>query len=155
MLEVKIPQEIRKYEAKMVGPFTARQTICLGIAALSGWLLYNALKDVLSKTGIIGMVICVGMIAGLFGWAKPYGMTFEKFIGKMIFAVILSPAKRYFKSGQTIKDIEKAASKAEEKELTISKDMTREEKRKVKKAIAERNRNMQKVRKKYVRQISA
>ena len=41
MIEVKIPKEITQYEAKFVGPFTLRQTICIGICLPACITIYN------------------------------------------------------------------------------------------------------------------
>lgn len=38
MLEAQIPKDIRKYESKLIGPFTLRQTITFVIAGVLGYL---------------------------------------------------------------------------------------------------------------------
>lgn len=155
MLEVKIPQEIRKYEAKMVGPFTTRQAICVVCAALAGWLLFTAFRTSITKAVLIGIIMAVGFPAGLIGWWKPYGMPFEKFFVKILFSTLLSPAKRYFKSGETLKEIAKAEHEIAEAELTITPDMTKEEKKRIQRAKAKAKANVNKIRKKYAKEIAA
>lgn len=46
MLEVPIPKEVNKYEAKLVAGLTTRQTICLVIAAVQAIIVHNILDFV-------------------------------------------------------------------------------------------------------------
>lgn len=111
MIEIKIPQEINKYEAKMVGPFTFRQALCGGIAAVLSWVIYNNLKGMFDQETIIGIIFVISCPAALIGWIKPYGMPFEKFFVKVFFSTLISPTKRYFKSTDVIEALDKKAVK--------------------------------------------
>ena len=99
MIEIKIPQEINKYEAKTVGRFTTRQTICLVIVALLSVGLWNLLKGALDVNTRIGICLVVAVPFALAGWYKPYGMHFERFFIAVLFNTIISSTKRIFKSG--------------------------------------------------------
>ena len=81
MIEIEIPQDISKYESKLIGPFTTRQTICVvGLAV-----------------GCISSFFAVSSPFALIGWYKPYGMHFEKFAKSVFVSLILAPAKRLYK----------------------------------------------------------
>lgn len=107
MIEVKIPQEIRQYDAKMIGPFSFRQAIC-GVAAIGiAYILNRFLKGVVPQDALIGLIMLVCVPLALIGWVKPYGMRFEKFFVAVLFNTLLSNPKRYFQSKNSIENIEK------------------------------------------------
>lgn len=92
-LEIKIPKEITKYEAKLIGPLTTRQTIfsVLGAAAAIGVkFLCDAVAPDLS---IYAMVLaCVPFAAC--GFIKVYEMPFEQFAIGYIKTRLIVPTKR-------------------------------------------------------------
>lgn len=106
MIEIKIPQEINKYEAKLVGPFTTRQTVCLCCMGLLCVGTYNVLKPVIPSDYLYFLCLILGVPFALCGWYKPYGMHFEKFFVAVLFNTIISSSKRVFKSDNVIKTIE-------------------------------------------------
>ena len=130
MIEVKIPQEISQYEAKMIGPFTIRQAICGGIGIVTAWGLYNGLSDVLPRDAIVGIIFLICVPLGLIGWIKPYGMRFEKFFMGVLFNTLISSAKRYFVSMNTVANMERAPSAPETIEVTDKKGRTKKVKQK-------------------------
>lgn len=96
MIEVPIPQDIREFETTFVGPFTLRHCVCIaGIAGITyaGYFIEKA-------AGLNPMDIPIfalpALPLGLVGWFKPYGMHFEKFIGKAIDENFTTPAKRLY-----------------------------------------------------------
>ena len=46
MLQIQIPKDIREYETKFIGPFTARQCICIVIAAVIEYVGSNIIKSI-------------------------------------------------------------------------------------------------------------
>ena len=58
MLETQIPKDIRKYESKLVGPFTLRQLICFIIACLVAYIVFKITKPYLpvGKTSLYAPV---------------------------------------------------------------------------------------------------
>ena len=149
MIEVKIPQEISQYEAKMVGPFTIRQAVCGGIGILLSWGIYNGLANVLPRETLVGIIFVLCVPLALIGWIKPYGMRFEKFFMGVLFNTLISSSKRFFKSSDTIANIEKDADKSGPDEITDLAGRKRKVKRKPKKTKAENPKKMQKKYKKY------
>lgn len=97
MIEIKIPKEINKYEAKLIGMFTTRQTVCIGITCVLCILTYNILKPIDSNIASFACFIVAAPFV-LCGWYKPYGMHFEQFFKTMLMSSFLAPAKRKYKS---------------------------------------------------------
>lgn len=123
MIEVKIPQEIKGYDAKLVGPFSTRQALCGAVAILLGYLTFNALDGYVSTESRIGIIMLIALPLGLIGWVQPYGMRFEQFFMGVLFNTVISASKRYFKSDNVISKIEKNTASAKEvKNETAGKD---------------------------------
>lgn len=96
MIDIRIPKEIRKYEAKFVGPFTMRQTICLGVGLPICIILYNCLHSFISRD-LMGFVLLLPAAAiFLFGWVKPYGMKFEQFFFSAFINNFIAPRRRKY-----------------------------------------------------------
>lgn len=96
MIDIRIPKEVRQYEAKFVGPLTKRQTICAAIGLPICVGIYNVLKPYVS-VDIIGFFLLVpAAIILLFGWVKPYGMKFEQFFFSALRDNFIAPQKRVY-----------------------------------------------------------
>lgn len=96
MIEIKIPKEVNTYEAKFIGPFTLRQSICLLIAMPACILLYNLLGSIVPRDLLFLFMIIPAGIAYLFGWFKPYGLKFEKFLQNVFITAFVAPSKRKY-----------------------------------------------------------
>lgn len=98
MIEVQIPKDVRKYEAKLVGPFTTRQLFFFIAASLISYISFKAISQSLgSETAIMVCVLLVTPIL-LVGWYKPYGMPFEKFFQSAFISTVLAPKHRKYKT---------------------------------------------------------
>ena len=97
MIELEIPKDIRRYEAKLFGPFTTRQLICFAIASVIAFAVYSLLKEQITN---IDVLICIIIILDLpfilCGWVKPYGMHFEQFASVAFGTTFLSPTARKY-----------------------------------------------------------
>lgn len=98
MIEIEIPKDIRKYESKFIGPFTLRQTICVGIAAACSITIYNTVGKLLIQDMRAPLCFIAAAPALLAGWYKPYGLPLEKFLKVIIVTMILAPTKRLYKT---------------------------------------------------------
>lgn len=98
MIEIEIPKDINKYEAKLVGPLTTRQTACLVGALGLGIPTFSALTNNLGAPQDVAIIVMILIVSPflLVGWIKPYGMAFEKFIQTAFVSNVLSPAKRKY-----------------------------------------------------------
>lgn len=116
MIEIKIPKEIKRYEARAIGPFTLRQTLCLLVCLPCCIGLYLLLSPYVG-TDIAGVFVFIPAgIAYLFGWYKPYGMKFEKYMQTVFVSSFLAPSKRVYRTEnfyeKVLKEIEKEESAA-------------------------------------------
>ncbi len=96
MIEIEVPKDIRKYEAKLVGAFTTRQVGCLAVAAVICVPIYFLLKDILPRDVVTLIIMILALPEVLLGWVKPYGMTFELFVRTAFISNVLSPKKRKY-----------------------------------------------------------
>ena len=147
MIEIKIPQEINKYEAKLVGPFTTRQTLCLIGMGLTCLVFYNVLKPLVPVDYLYALCLIIGVPFALCGWYKPYGMHFEKFFVAVLFNTIISSSKRFFKSENVINSIENKMTIKPVEELNKKKGKKQKDKKNTK-----NKKNTKKIQKKYKKQ---
>lgn len=111
MIEIKIPKEINRYEAKAIGPFTLRQLICLVICLPICVGLFMLTKPYIGPDLAGFLVLLPAAVAYLFGWYKPYGMKFEVYLKSVFVNTFLAPNKRLYKTenfyANLLKEIEK------------------------------------------------
>ncbi len=113
MIDIRIPKEIRQYEAKFVGPFTMRQTICVGVGLTVCILIYNVLKPFISRDLMMFFLLLPAAAIFLFGWVKPYGMRFEQFFISAFINNFIAPKKRKYITINQHEACLKAVRKAE------------------------------------------
>jgi hypothetical protein len=97
MLEAQIPKDIRKYEAKLVGPFTTRQTICFIIACALAFFIFKVLNPILGSTATFYASMLLLSPVILIGWVKIQGIPFERFVQAAFISTVLSPKHRRYK----------------------------------------------------------
>lgn len=73
-MERPISQDIRKYKTKDVGNFSFKEAGYIALAIGAGFLCYNIFHFTLE-----GCILPIGIII-IFGFFKPYGMTFIQFL---------------------------------------------------------------------------
>ena len=119
MIEIKIPKEVTKYEAKLVGPFTVRQSMVLLIVVPIISLIYVNLSKELNSTVCLYLCIPIGGIGALFGWVKPYGLPFEKYLKSVFINSILAPSVRLYKTENYYDLVSKRAKTLEPEDLFV------------------------------------
>ena len=94
MIECPIPQDILKYQAKVIGGFSAREAICIFIGGVCGvggfFTIGSAISDITLKIIVTALFALPGLI---FGFVKPLGQPFEKIVGVIIQDNFLTPTK--------------------------------------------------------------
>lgn len=110
-------KDVGKFESKLIGPFTTRQTIFVGAAAVVDLLLYNILGvfglDQASRIGVCA-IISIPLIAC--GYVKPYGMKMEEFIYQYYIYKICAPPIRKYETHTWLDDYKEELSPKEQKE---------------------------------------
>lgn len=119
-LSRKTQKDVGKYQAKLVGPFTVRQSIFVGIAAVIAMILWN-MSDMfqMSMDSKIMTILVVAAPVALLGFLNPYGMTCLEFIKQYYEYHILSSKKRIY---QTITDDEKIIAQQEKQTQSSTKN---------------------------------
>lgn len=83
MIEVQIPKDVSVYESPLVGPLTARQTICVAAVAAVEYVYYMAIKTLGLNLGM-DATVCIGLFFAVpilyLAIGKPYGMRPEVYI---------------------------------------------------------------------------
>lgn len=96
MIELEVPKDIRKYEAKLFGPFTTRQLICFVIAVAIAFGAYYLFGSLMPQDVSFFVIIIIDLPVLLCGWFKPYGMPFEKFAKTAFTTTFVSPNVRKY-----------------------------------------------------------
>lgn len=95
MKDIKIPDEIKAYEAKLIAGFSARQFALVIAGLLLSILVFTSIKD------YFYMPICMAVVTVLFtpflafGWFKPYGISFDKYLKVIIYSFIRNKKRGY------------------------------------------------------------
>lgn len=94
MIEVQVPKDVSVYESPLVGPLTARQTVCVAVAAAIEYVYYNIVQTVAPNIDM-NTLICVGMLFAVpvlyLAVGKPYGMKPETYVSIICTAYTYSP----------------------------------------------------------------
>lgn len=96
MIETKVPKDVRSYKTKIIGPFTIRQLICLGVVVVLDAFLYFGIKSAginfnlnIAFYGL--MFFNLPILAFMF---EPHGVPMEKYIKMVILPGLFKPNKR-------------------------------------------------------------
>ena len=100
MIGVKVPMDPRKYETRVIGPLSLRQTICAGIAIGLCVVFYEFVAKPLnlSQDAMFFGCFVVAIVPLLMGWVKPYGINFEDFAKVAITTSFIFPSNRIYKT---------------------------------------------------------
>ena len=94
MIEIGITEDIRKFEPTAMGFLTTRQLIAVMAGGIPSFLIITSQM----KAGISPAENPIWMIfaipAGLMGWAKFFGLPFEKFFIRVIWDNFINPKQR-------------------------------------------------------------
>ena len=107
MIELEVPKDIRKYDAKLFGPFTTRQFICFVIICVVAAGLYFLLRDIVPEgweDAMYILIIAVNVPLILVGWWKPFGMPFEKFAMTAFNTTFVYPNTRTYMTNNIYSD---------------------------------------------------
>ena len=125
-------KDVGSFEPKFIGPFTTRQTIFVGIAAVICYIVHAVIEPFDSDltTQMIIMVIFAAPFLAI-GFVKPYGMKCEDFLIMYWFYHYKAPAQRKYVTETDVDIIilneKKSDEKLEEKPDDKSKKRGKEE----------------------------
>lgn len=95
MLEIEMSKDIKNFEPKILGPFTLRQLICVGISVTYGVPLFFILGGDIVIRILITILAMLPVL--LCGWLKVFDEPFERFLKIIVVNKFLKPAKRKYK----------------------------------------------------------
>ena len=132
MIEREISADISSFQVPMIGPLTARQTVCLVVAAPCCWAVYHYIGPYVTRD-IAGFLLMIPAVpAALLGWYRPFGLPFEKYLRSVFVYRILAPRRRKYKivncTQEALKILEGNDTKPKKKKKTkykISKEAVR------------------------------
>lgn len=122
MVSRKTQKDVGKFKAKLAGPFTARQTVFIGMGTAVDILVCSAMHGAGFDINVIAAV-CICIIAPfvLFGTVNPYGMTCEKFLYQFYIYHIVAPSVRKYCTHTALDDINTEISPEDKKKMEIKK----------------------------------
>lgn len=94
MIEIRVPKEIKQYEAKLIGPLTMRQSVICAIFTPICVLTYHVVRSFASFDAACFAVMLPAALIALFGWVRPYGMKMEVFLRSIFINIVIAPSKR-------------------------------------------------------------
>lgn len=99
MIETKVPMDVRTYKAKLIGPFTTRQLICVSIAAALDAFLFLVIINPLNipvRLAVFALVLIDVPILSFI--LEPMGLPMEKYIRNVLIRSLIAPTKRKAKT---------------------------------------------------------
>lgn len=123
-----MPKDIRMYKTKSIGPFTIREAVCIILAILTCFFVYNCIMNPLDASITVTvygcMLISIPFIG--FGWYAPCGMPLEQYLSQVLLRYLISPTNRKAEmdmliKNDDVKNKEKARRKKKKKKNTMEK----------------------------------
>ena len=108
--------DINKYSPKLIGPFSLRQCVSLGVA-LPAWFFTTMQATFLPMEYKMYLLLLFILFAFLFGWVRLYGMTFERF-ALHFFIQRQRPRKRLYRSVNEFREPDNHSVGTKKKKLT-------------------------------------
>lgn len=107
MVETKVPKNIKKYKAKIVGNmFTARQVLCAVIAVAVDVIILPIIKTFTTEMVIIGVVLFIIDILIIAFCFEIDGLYLDEYTFKVLIPSLKNPSKRYvIKEGETNQNV--------------------------------------------------
>lgn len=94
MIDVDVPNDIRRYDPKFLGPFTKRQFVCTVLAVVVVISVRVALGFVLTGEVVSLFAAAAGLPFALCGYKKVQGLPLEKYVSKILMRNIKANAVR-------------------------------------------------------------
>lgn len=101
-IEREILQDITKYKARLIGPLTARQTVCVVITGAICIPAYMIMKNYFVMDFIFPVLLGLAALPMACGFVAPYDMPLEKFLYYFVQTSIISPPIRRYKKKMPI-----------------------------------------------------
>lgn len=136
MRPLKMPKDIDDVKTNLIGPFSGRQLLGLGLAAAAFWVCLQYLRQYLPSDICICVCMIVAVPALAFGFLPPsmlQGMHAEQYAWVILYYNILRPVNRKYKTKNAWDGIHATFVQRERtKRKLLIKSRTRAERKKAK-----------------------
>ncbi len=112
MVSVEMNDDIRKFETKLIGPFTKRQTICFVVGIAYSLPVAMLVPTSLTNKIFIGLILAIPAL--ICGYAKMDGMYMESLFFRVIYLLFLTPSKRKYVTVNSFREMLKGKEKKRE-----------------------------------------
>lgn len=119
MIEIELPKDITRYEAKIAGVATMRTVVCVGIGGSLAALVKFGICDKFGLTDIQTPLMLLTVIIPCSFMIHPYGMKMEEFLASVVTTYFLAPQKRKYKTENTIESEFKQIVKREKRLISV------------------------------------
>jgi hypothetical protein len=118
MILVEMNKDIRQYKAKLLGPFSGREVICLVLGVGFVWFVEFVLLAGVDMTLDVQSFLALGLMLPFvgIGWGKIYGMHIEQFI-KTTFITFIAPKTRKYDNGLKVERKQIKTKRSKNKDL--------------------------------------
>lgn len=104
MIEIPMTDDIRKYQPKILGPFTLRQLVCAILSGVVAIPVFALTKNMTIDNRILVVAFSALPVLAC-GWIKMDGLPLEKLLFRLIYFYMLAPKKRKYKTVNTYKSV--------------------------------------------------
>lgn len=94
MIKSRIPKDIRKYETKIVGPFTLRQMICIAISIAIDFIVLTLCMHFNASIDMIIIILMFADIPVMMFSKKIGGVNMEVYLKEVLADTLISPMKK-------------------------------------------------------------
>lgn len=149
MIEVQVPKDVSGYEAPLIGPLTAKQTICVAVAAVVEYAYYYIVSNIglnIKMESMVGIGVLLALPILYIAMAHPYGMKAEDYLYYFFIPSLIGNKDRPYETTLSYDVMLEAieAMEAEENEKNGKKNTKKNEPKK-------KNKNTKKVSKQDIR----
>ena len=120
MLEIRVPEEIRDFQPKIIGSFNGRQLLCIACAFPFCFVILRYLSPIVTRDVAAFLCFPPAALAYFMGWREIYGMKPEKFIRSIFVNRFLAPAHRKYKTKNAHEELFNLLSEVEEMSMTTA-----------------------------------
>ena len=135
-MQIKMPKDLDNIKSNLIGPFSLRQLIGLGISAAAVWVCWKALRAYLSLDICLFICMLIAAPALAVGFIPPsvlQGLYPEQYAWQMLYYNFLRPNRRKYKTKNAWDSTCTAYSKrVREKQQLEIKSRTRKQKKEAK-----------------------
>ncbi len=119
MIEIPMTDDIRKYQPKVLGPFTLRQLVCSLLALLFALPFWILTSDMTIDNRILIVAFAALPVLSC-GWIKMDGLPLEKLLFRILYFSVLTPKRRKYQSVNTYHSVYPRKKKTDDKKIKIT-----------------------------------